>query len=96
MISKKEYEKLKRDQEKLEALEAGGVDNWEFYGEALKEWEAKYELKEKRENLLEDLSECFGECAFEPSEAGAGIAFRDEAVENAMAILEEYGVIFKD
>ena len=30
-ISKKEYESLLEDSEKLSALEAAGVDNWEGY-----------------------------------------------------------------
>lgn len=30
-----EYQELKRDSEKLAALKAAGVDNWEGYGEAL-------------------------------------------------------------
>jgi hypothetical protein len=39
-ITQKEYEELRKDSRKLAALEAGGVDNWEWYGESLKEfWE---------------------------------------------------------
>lgn len=39
-ITKKEYNSLQRDSQKLAALEAGGVDNWEWYSESLKEfWE---------------------------------------------------------
>ena len=37
-ITKKEYEQLTYDSRKLEALEAGGVDNWEWYDESLKEF----------------------------------------------------------
>ena len=38
--------KIKLDQkdiDKLNALENGGVDNWEWYGEALSEWFKKYD-----------------------------------------------------
>lgn len=35
-ISKAEYEALKRDSMILAALYAGGVDNWEWYSESLK------------------------------------------------------------
>lgn len=39
-ITLKEYENLLYDSRKLAALEAGGVDNWEWYGESLSEfWE---------------------------------------------------------
>jgi len=34
-ISKKEYESLLEDSEKLSALEAAGVDNWEGYDDAM-------------------------------------------------------------
>ncbi len=37
-ISKKEYETLKDNSLLLECLERGGVDNWEWYGEAMKEY----------------------------------------------------------
>lgn len=34
-ISKTEYDQLIKDQLELEALYAGGVDNWEGYDEAI-------------------------------------------------------------
>ena len=34
-ISKKAFNSLIEDARKLEALECGGVDNWQWYGEAL-------------------------------------------------------------
>jgi len=34
-ISKSQYDELVRDSKKLAALEAAGVDNWEYYGDAL-------------------------------------------------------------
>jgi hypothetical protein len=40
LVDKKEYEYLLRNARKLQALENGGVDNWEWYGESLREfWE---------------------------------------------------------
>lgn len=36
-IPKKKYDELLKNSEILEALYAGGVDNWEWYGESLKE-----------------------------------------------------------
>lgn len=32
------YEELLRSEKKLCALESGGVDNWEWYGESLREF----------------------------------------------------------
>lgn len=37
-ITLKEYEELLKRDEILTALEAGGVDNWEWYDEAIKEF----------------------------------------------------------
>jgi hypothetical protein len=37
-ISKAEYERLQRREWKLECLEMNGVDNWEWYDEAMKEY----------------------------------------------------------
>jgi len=36
-ISVEHYEELLRAQKRLSALESGGVDNWEWYHESLKE-----------------------------------------------------------
>lgn len=36
-ITKEEYEDLKDSAFKLDCLESGGVDNWEWYHESLKE-----------------------------------------------------------
>jgi len=38
LISVEEYYKLKRAQAMLRALEAGGVDNWEWHDEAYREY----------------------------------------------------------
>lgn len=34
-LTQGEYDALNKDQEKLRALEAAGVDNWEGYGHAM-------------------------------------------------------------
>lgn len=34
-ISRKLYDQLVKSQKKLEALEGGGVDNWEWYDECM-------------------------------------------------------------
>ena len=71
-----------RDKEvKLEALEAGGVDNWEGYGESLKEYFKKKEIKDRVNDLADTILEVLSESAYEPSEHGAGLAFHDEAKE---------------
>lgn len=46
-ISVKEYRDLKKAEAKLELLEVGGVDNWEWYGASLFEGERTLEQLEK-------------------------------------------------
>jgi len=41
-ISKDELGELRKDQFKLRGLEAGGVDNWEWYDESLNDFRARY------------------------------------------------------
>jgi len=48
-ITKAEYDVLKQDQFKLDCLERGGVDNWEWYGEALNEYFEKYNKEDNNE-----------------------------------------------
>lgn len=45
-LSKSEYEKMVRQISKLSALEAGGVDNWEWYDESLKDWHKENDLND--------------------------------------------------
>lgn len=42
-ITRKEYKKLLEDSDKLRCLENSGVDNWEWYDEAMKEFYAEDE-----------------------------------------------------
>ena len=95
-MSEKRMKELLRAEAKLNALEAGGVDNWEWYGESLKAYHAENELEERLEALLDDLECVFGESAYEPSERGAGIAFTDDLAASAMSILHDAGVTFTD
>jgi len=49
-ISRTEYESLKKSELKWNLLDCGGVDNWEWYGEALSSY------NEEEEELLKDLN----------------------------------------
>ena len=42
-ITRKEYNQLLEDSNKLRCLENNGVDNWTWYGEAMKEFYAEQE-----------------------------------------------------
>lgn len=50
-ISKERLEDLLDSEAKLQALEAGGVDNWEWYDESLESYRKKKELQNKKEKL---------------------------------------------
>lgn len=91
MISKSRLEELERAERKLNALEAGGVDNWEWFDESLKELHS-----ELTDDLIHDLELAFGECAYEPSERGAGIAFGDDIHDAVKELLSKAGVTFKE
>lgn len=72
-------ENIQRRLAKLDALEAGGVDNWEWYGEALKDWRAENEKMEIAESFLDELIEILCcDCRIEqPAGAGAGYSITD-------------------
>lgn len=56
-ISASEYKKMKRDLAKLSALEAGGVDNWEWYGESLSGWHKENAIDEFLDDAAVELHE---------------------------------------
>jgi len=80
-ITKRYLKTLERAQAKLEALEVGGVCNWEWYGESLKEFRKDEELDELIAKHVDNICQTVAEdCTVEyPScrEAGAAIMFPD-------------------
>ena len=95
MTSEERLKELQRNEAKLLALEAGGVDNWDGYDDSLEEWRADNEHDESIDSLINDLESAFGECAYEPSERGAGIAFAGNVRGSVLALLKHHNVIFK-
>lgn len=85
-ISAKELEELRDAKAKLAALEAGGVDNWDWYDESLKEYWAEKELKEEIRTLIDDLFCDLSTEIDEPAGRNAGYGFR----EGAWGIMESY------
>ena len=60
-IDEKELKRLRDIEAQWEALEAGGVDNWEFYDEAMAPyWEMK-KVEEAYEDLAHDILDVAGE-----------------------------------
>lgn len=56
-ISAKRLKELERAESKLSALEAGGVDNWEWYSESLSGWFRENRLEELVEEFIQNVNE---------------------------------------
>jgi|SRR6478735_35505 len=89
-ISKKRLKELEKAEAKLNALENGGVDNWEWYDQAMTAYNDSVELEEKVEQLLEDIECTLLVGVYEPSERGAGFAASDDAREQTLEILMNF------
>ena len=87
-ITKERLEQLEDAARKLNALEVGGVDNWEFYDEAMTQYLKDVEEKEQIQRLLSNIQEALCEGILEPSERGAGFGFTDLSSENALQVLK--------
>lgn len=86
-ITPQRLRELELSEEKLNALEAHGVDNWEGYGTALEEIEERQEREGIIDRALDEAVLAIRESAFEPSERGAGWASTEEAAEEARDII---------
>ena len=64
-LSASEYRKLERDLKKLRALEAGGVDNWEWYGESLTDWFKENDEDELVDRMSDELVDFINDAAIE-------------------------------
>lgn len=54
IIPKNEFASLLRDSDKLNRLECGGVNNWEWYGESLNEDPSYEEIQDMSDDDLID------------------------------------------
>lgn len=79
-ITKQQLRRL----EKLDALEAGGVDNWEFYDEALTEYKNTVEKEQKVEKFMENIFEILSGQIEEPAGRGCGYGIREEGQKEAI------------
>src|SRR5574343_332625 len=86
-ISAKRLKELERIEMKMNALESGGVNNWEFYGDALEEYNKEIEKEEKIENAFEEMLEALCYAVEEPAGRGCGYGFRPKEAEQALQIL---------
>lgn len=76
-ISASEYKKMQRDLAKLNALEAGGVDNWEWYSESLIEWHKGNHKEELLDWFIDELNDVMAESDVDqPAGQGCGYSIR--------------------
>ena len=87
-ITEQEYKRMKRDEAKLNALENWGVDNWEWYWEAMKTYNLEVEYEEKMESIMQDIEVALMEWAYEPSERWAWYCAAEESRISAFDILK--------
>ena len=74
-ISAKRLEELERSQRKLNALEAGGVDNWEWYDESLTDFRKEEQMEDQLEKFIDNLNDVLAEAQVEePAGHGCGYA----------------------
>jgi len=86
-IDKKRLRELEKAEAILTALQNGGVDNWEFYDEAITPYLKDVELEERMGLFLEDIEVALTIGAYEPSERGAGFCASDSGREEAEQII---------
>lgn len=78
---------LQLAEEKLNALEAYGVDNWEGYSEAIEQVNVKAKKQEKRLDVLEEIMEALAQGVEYPAGREAGAGFTRRATETAQMII---------
>lgn len=86
-ITPERLKKLEDIELKMQCLESGGVDNWEWYGESLKEYNKIKDRELALEAIFEEIVTVLSSGTYEPSEKGSGIAFNNDEQEEAMKIM---------
>lgn len=75
---------------KLDALEAGGVDNWGNYDFAMEELDKIIARDEAIETCLEEIEVALLEDVYEPSERGAGFCSTQKGRVEAERLLRDF------
>jgi hypothetical protein len=89
-ISEQRLAELEDFEAILSALEAGGVNNWEWYDESLKPYREAKEKEEKLDDLVEEICEALASEVDEPAGYGCGYGFREGGLLSARRILERF------
>jgi len=92
VLSEARLEELLNKEAKLRSLENGGVDNWEFYDEALKEYRTYIEQKEFKKDFIQNLLETICPYMEEPAGRGCGYGIREEGHDELESFLKDYNI----
>lgn len=95
-VQEKRLKELERAYAKLQALENGGVDNWEWYGESLKEWNKENALEELFEDTYEELLEILVEARVdEPAGRGCGYSITPDE-DSVRKLLKRFTISYSE
>jgi len=95
-LTSEEWKRIQRQLSKLNALESGGVDNWDYYGESLNSWFKENEIDELLDNAIIDISELTAEAEVDQP-AGHGCGYCIKLPEDSLRkILLEFGKNYHD
>ena len=89
-ISDDRLRELEDIEARLSALDAGGVDNWDFYEESLKGYYKQKEDEDRIDGLLESICEAICLNVEEPAGSGAGYGITDAGLGEIHKIVRDF------
>lgn len=88
-ISKAEYDRLIKAERRLDALEAGGVDNWDGYEAALAPLVVEEKLEETLTDLASDIETVVCSSIEEPAGRGCGVGLAAAGFDEILELLRK-------
>lgn len=95
VLSNARMEELLDKETILDALDAYGVDNWEGYSEALKEYRKAKEIEKAKQDFIDELVETLSGYIEEPAGRGCGYWLRSEGYDELYAFVNNYNITKK-
>lgn len=88
-ITKERLQQLEDSESRLQALDSGGVDNWEGYDISLESYHKDNERRDEIDGLYNEIEEAIGEGLEEPAGHGSGYGVTEKASDAARRILKD-------
>lgn len=95
VIDELRLKELEAAERKLNALEAGGVDNWHGYDFALESIRAEEAYDDFLQDVAGEIGDEIGECIDEPAGSGCGYGLKDHGYDRIVAVLRKYNLPMK-